>query len=124
MRNGRSALPALLIAALLALGADGAHGATPGWKRYEIDANGEYALRYVPASLNQGQPAPVVVFLHGSGAFPEHWQDLLEPVADAQGCVLLLPKSGSNLAFGIDADDAAIAEALGILKGEISVDER
>lgn len=129
MKIGRLSIPALLAASALAgvlsapAEAASPKAVNPGWKRFDLAATGEYALRYVPASLDQSQPAPVVVFLHGSGAFPEHWQDLLEPVADAQGCVLLLPKSGSTLGFGIDADDAAIAEALELLRAELAVDE-
>ncbi len=114
-------------AALLALPvllAGSAWAADPGWRRYEIEATGEYALRYLPAALDQGQPAPVVVFLHGSGAFPEHWQDLLEPVADALGCALVLPKSVSNLGFGIGDDQATIEDSLRQLRAEITVDPR
>lgn len=124
MRNGRSLLLCGWLAGSLALAAGPALGALPGWQRYEIAATGEYALRYVPASVDLGQPAPVVVFLHGSGAFPEHWQDLLEPVADAAGSVLLLPKSVSNLGFGIGDDEATILEALGRLRAELAIDSR
>ena len=124
MRSGTAPPVALVLAVSLALTAGAVQGATTGWQRYEIATTGEYALRYVPAALDQGQPAPVVVFLHGSGAFPEHWQDLLEPVADSLGCALLLPKSVSNLGFGIGDDETTILEALGRLKTELAVDER
>ncbi len=124
MRDGPASLVAGILAVSFALTAGALHGATPGWQRYEIAATGEYALRYVPASVDLGQPAPVVVFLHGSGAFPEHWQDLLEPVADALGCVLLLPKSVSNLGFGIGDDEATILESLRRLEVELAIDPR
>lgn len=98
--------------------------ATPGWLRYDIPETNQYAFRYVPASLPTGQPAPVVVFLHGSGSFPEHWQALLEPVAEAVGCVVVLPKSHHNLGFGVGPDDVTIAASLARLRAELSVDEQ
>lgn len=122
--RARLVIPSLALAALSVFPGSAVWGADPGWRRYEIEATGEYALRYLPAALDQGQPAPVVVFLHGSGAFPEHWQDLLEPVADALGCALVLPKSVSNLGFGIGDDQVTIVDSLRQLRAEIAVDER
>jgi poly(3-hydroxybutyrate) depolymerase len=82
----RALLGLLLLAAALP-----AQAATPGWRRLEIPATGAYALRYVPPGLDQTQPAPVIVFLHGSGALPEQWQLQLASPADEVGAVLLLP---------------------------------
>lgn len=113
---------ALALVAAWAL-APAASAATPGWLRYDLPETNQYALRYLPASLPAGQPAPVVVFLHGSGSFPEHWQALLEPVAEAVGCVVVLPKSHHNLGFGVGPDDLTIAASLARLRAELTVDE-
>ncbi len=100
-----------------------AGAAVPGWQRWSIPETGAYALRYLPAALDQTQPAPVVVFLHGAGSSPEAWQGLLEPVAEGAGCVLVMTKATSYLGFGVGADDLTIALALDRLRAEVAVDE-
>ena len=101
-------------------GAAGA-SAQPGWRRFDVSATGAYALRYLPTNLVAG-PAPVVVFLHGSGSLPEDWEALLAPVAEATGAVLILPKSVSSLGFGPGADDATITEGLRLTAEEVALD--
>ncbi|HEX4952443.1 MAG TPA: hypothetical protein VF017_03475 [Thermoanaerobaculia bacterium] len=114
----------LVILSLLALAIPwAAPAATPGWQRWSIPETGVYALRYLPATLDQTQPVPVIVFLHGSGSSPEAWQGLLQGEADAAGCVLVMTKATSNLGFGVGADDRTIALALDRLRAELPVDE-
>ena len=62
----------LLVVSLALAGAAWA-SAQPGWRRFDVPATGAYALRYLPTTLPAG-PAPVVVFLHGSGSSPEAWE--------------------------------------------------
>lgn len=95
---------------------------TRGWLRYESLSTGAYAYRYIPFSLELSEPLPVVVFLHGSGAFPENWRSLIAPVAEKAGVVVLLPKSVSSLGFGVGADDRTIVESLERLGGEVAID--
>ncbi len=115
------AVPAAILLLLAAAGAAEA-GAVPGWERTEIAATGSYSWRYLPAGLDPAQPAPVVVFLHGSGALPEHWQPLLAPVADETGVALVVPKSISPIGWGPGDDRRTVAEALRLLGDEIAVD--
>lgn len=122
-RNNRAALLALLLASGAYLSPP-AGAATPGWRRYEVPATGKYALAYVPAALDQSQPAPVVIFLHGSGSSPEAWRNLLEPIAEAQRFVLLLPRAHVALGWGVGPDATTIGESLSQLEAEILTDAR
>lgn len=96
---------------------------TPGFRRINSPTSGSYSIRYLPASVDQSQPAPVIVFLHGSGSSPEFWQDILSPLADDLGFVLLLPKSDEFLGFGPGKDEETIRETLDILGETILLDE-
>jgi predicted esterase len=115
------AVPAALLLLLAAAPAAEA-GAASGWSRTEIAATGSYSWRYLPAGLDPGQPAPVVVFLHGSGALPEQWQGLLAPVAEETGVALVVPKSISAIGWGPGDDRRTVAEALRLLGEELAVD--
>lgn len=50
-------------------------------------------LVYVPASLASGEPAPLVVLLHGAGGDATQMLPLFLGLADAHGLALLLPES-------------------------------
>lgn len=54
---------------------------------------GHYFL-YVPPTLNRKIPAPVLVFLHGSGGNFKAYTWLLSRVADERGMVLIAPTCG------------------------------
>jgi pimeloyl-ACP methyl ester carboxylesterase len=110
----RRSLPTFVAAWALAVfaGAPAAAVLGPGWTRLDLPAPASsYAWAYVPAAVGSG-PAPAVVFLHGSGATPEHWRPFLPSIADALGVVVLLPKAGSDFGFGVGPDDAIVAETL------------
>ena len=84
----------------------------PGWTRLELPPPASsYAMAYVPAELAGDGPAPAVVFLHGAGAMPSQWLFLAEH-ADTLGVVLLLPRAGSNMGWGVGPDDAIVSETL------------
>jgi pimeloyl-ACP methyl ester carboxylesterase len=121
-RPGRRPAVLALAAILLGLAISPGVAAAPGWRRLAIPATGSYALRYLPPGLDTTQPAPAVVFLHGSGATPEQWQDLLSPVADQLSFVLVLPAAISGLGFGVGADDVTVAESLRLVGGEVALD--
>jgi predicted esterase len=110
-----------LLVVSLALNGTAWASAPPGWRRFDVPATGAYVVRYLPTNLPAG-PAPVVVFLHGSGSSPEAWEPLLSPVAEATGAVLILPKSVSNLGFGPGADDATITDGLRLTAEEVALD--
>ncbi|MEM9292561.1 MAG: alpha/beta fold hydrolase [Acidobacteriota bacterium] len=121
----------LLAILILLVTAPAVEAAEAGWKRLEVAATGAstsggYALRYLPAAVtdNPADPAPLVVFLHGSGATPESWRSLLQPVAEALGCALLVPRSQSTLGFGPGDDEAILRAALALLEDEQPIDSR
>jgi predicted esterase len=53
-----------------------------------------HAYVYVPATLRRDQPAPVLVFFHGSGGNFTGYLWVLSKVADQLGCVLVAPSFG------------------------------
>ena len=109
---------------LLTTAAETLAGTLPsGFRRINSPTSGSYSLRYVPASLDQSRPVPVIVFLHGSGSSPEAWQDILAPIADDLTFLLVLPKSEKFLGFGPGRDDATIQETLDVLRQQITLDE-
>lgn len=46
---------------------------------------------YVPEGYRAGQPAPLVLMLHGAGADGRQMLSVLTPLADANGCLILAP---------------------------------
>jgi predicted esterase len=115
-------LAAALLAGAMLLPARGAAAWPAGWQRLTLPAPASsYAMAYVPASLAAG-PAPVVVFLHGSGSSPEGWQATLEPVAEQLGVVVVAPRAAVLAGWGVGPDDAIVAEALRQTREGVAVD--
>lgn len=108
-----------LVAAVLALTCAGP-SCGAGWTALELPGAGTDAWVYEPVA--HPTPAPLVVFLHGAGYNPEGWKDDLEPVAEALGCVLLLPRAISTTGFGVGADDVAIEEGIAAVAGQLRID--
>lgn len=94
----------------------------PGWQRFELPGSGSYFLRYIPPGV--AEPAPAVLFLHGSGAFPEQYRAYLDDAADKAGLVVIVPKSSSNLGWGTGQDASIVEESLGAVRAELSLDPR
>jgi predicted esterase len=77
------------------------------------------ALLYVPASTSADRPAPLAVSLHGAGGDAQGGLDLILPLADDAGLVLVAPPSRGRTwdvilgGFGPDVAflDAALAAA-------------
>lgn len=95
-----------------------------GWSRISLAAAGHYADRYLPASLDRTQAAPMVVFLHGSGSGPSAYRSVLEDAADELGLILLLPKSVAFEGWGTSGDRESIAEAVQSMRGALLIDSR
>ncbi|MDP9069853.1 MAG: phospholipase [Actinomycetota bacterium] len=55
--------------------------------------SGRDGLVYVPAGYRSDHPVPLVVLLHGAGGTAQHGLDLLRPLADQAGVLLLAPES-------------------------------
>ncbi|MBA3710478.1 MAG: dienelactone hydrolase family protein [Planctomycetes bacterium] len=117
------ARPSAILCACLCFGTIlAAQAADAGWQRLSLAGGSAYAWRYVPASVDQSQPAPVAMFFHGLGGTPESYGNLLAPAAETAGIVLILPKS---VALGWGDQDVAVAnEALTTVEGQLSVDAR
>ena len=81
-------------------------------------ARGDHLL-YVPAAYRAGQPAPMVIMLHGAGGDARATLGLLRPLADATGLILLAPTSREYTwdvivgGYGpdVEAIDGALREA-------------
>jgi predicted esterase len=96
----------------------------PGWQRFDIPKTGSYFQRYLPASADPTAPLPLIVFLHGSGSFPESYQDYVRYAAETARAVLVLPKSASDLGWGFGTDAETVAESLRLAREELPVDDR
>ncbi len=97
---------------------------TPGWSRVEIPATGSYYLLYVPATLDTTKPVPLVVFFHGSGGTPDQYKIYVASSADRAGCVVVLPKSASDLGWGTGNDEQTVTETVRLVHAELTVDDR
>lgn len=109
---------------LLAFVAWAARAAEPGLERFEVPATGSYFLRYVPPGLPLDRPAPVVVFFHGSGGKPENYEGFVLAPARTAGCILVMPKSKSNLGWGVAGDELTATESLRMVSEALPVDDR
>jgi hypothetical protein len=96
----------------------------PGWLRVDIPATGSYLWRYVPRSLDASQPAPLVVFLHGSGGIPDKYRPFLEDAAERSKSVVALPKSSTDEGWGTATDAQTVDETLRLIRAELPVDEQ
>ena len=80
----------------------------------------------VPASYKAQKPAPLVVFLHGAGGSAEYGLNLLQPLADAAGLIVLAPSSYGRtwdvIEGGYGPDVALIDEALAHAFARYAVD--
>ena len=59
-------------------------------------ATGRDGLLYVPPGLRPDRSAPLVVSLHGAGGNAQQAVDLLRPLADEHGLVVLAPESRAS----------------------------
>lgn len=96
----------------------------PGWQRFDLPETGSYVLRYLPPGLDLSRPVPAVLFLHGSGVTPDRYKPLVDDAADRAGLVVILPKSSTDLGWGIGTDSRIIEESLRTVRAELTVDPR
>ncbi len=114
--------PYLSFLFLVAAAAGASGPIAPGWRQLPIPATGSHAWRYVPASLDQAAPAPLVVFFHGAGSGPNaFYRAQVERAAEAARCVAVLPRS-EGLGWGTAADAATVAESLRLVREELAID--
>jgi poly(3-hydroxybutyrate) depolymerase len=93
-----------------------------GWSTLTIEATESYSRLYVPVAASR--PAPVVIFLHGSGAWPELYERYLEAAAEAAGCVMILPRSILAAGWGSEGDEKTIAESLAQVRLALELDSK
>ncbi len=82
---------------------DGASAVAPavaGMHNLEVEAQRDTVL-CVPSSPQAGQPAPLLVALHGAGGLPEGALSVLQAVADQYAVVVLAPVSRGSTWDGI-----------------------
>lgn len=105
------------------------HGRPPG----RLPAPGRHGLEqardtllYIPGGLVSGQPAPLVLLLHGAGGEAAGALSLLLPFADTAGLVLAAPSSRGSTWDGIRGgygpDVETINRALERISELVSVD--
>jgi phospholipase/carboxylesterase len=86
------------------------------------------AVLYVPRSYEPGQPAPLLLLLHGAGGEGRHLVDLFTETAEARGYLILSPDSRGRtwdvILGGFGADVAFIDSALGLMFERFAVDPR
>lgn len=123
----RVSLAGLFLGLFLAFGAVAGRAEDPpsaGLEYFDVPATGSYFWRYVPPNLPKDQPAPVVVFLHGSGGKPENYLKFIVGPALEAGCILVMPRSRNGLGWGDPADETTIVESLKMVRSAVPVDER
>jgi predicted esterase len=116
-----AAVPPVL-AAPVTLPAPAAGGVAPGWQQVNLQAQGSYFWLYVPPAWDRTTPLPLVVFLHGSGGKPELYLDFLFPAADAVGSLTAVPKSSSDVGWGLGNDEQIVAATVAAAEGMAPVD--
>ena len=87
----------------------------PGIQPLGLDGRRD-GLLFVPASYRPDRPAPLALMLHGAGGTARHGLDLLLPLAEAAGLLLLAPDSRGRtwdvILGGYGGDIAFIDRAL------------
>ncbi|MEM1246838.1 MAG: hypothetical protein AAGK22_10710 [Acidobacteriota bacterium] len=81
-----------------------------GWSQVSLDQHGVFFDRFVPDDLDLSLPAPLIVFLHGSGSLPQNYRGTLESPAEDLDAVLVMPKSSSPLGWGFGDDRALVGD--------------
>lgn len=117
----------ILMGVLLALGASAVRAEDPptaGLDYFDIPETGSYFWRYVPPNLPKDQPAPVVVFFHGSGGKPENYLKFIVGPALQAGCILVMPRSKNGLGWGDPVDETTVLESLRMVRAAVPVDDR
>ncbi|MFL6194897.1 MAG: hypothetical protein ACJ75H_12050 [Thermoanaerobaculia bacterium] len=94
----------------------------PGWSKVAIPSTGSYYWRYVPTTVDTTKPLPLVLFLHGAGSKPESYRTLVAPSAEEVGVVVALPKSSSDIGWGVGPDRQTVAETSRMVREELSID--
>ena len=124
MRENLRRLGAPLV--LLLIVAGGA-SAKDGIVKNTVESEGKKRSYYlfVPGSVRQGEPAPLIVLLHGSGrngsVLVEHWQKL----AEREGIILAGPDSRSSASWAVPEDGPRfLRDLVEELKSKHPVDPR
>ena len=68
-----------------------------------------HAYVYVPASLDRTEPAPLLVFFHGSGGNFKAYLWILSELADRLGCIVVAPTNGLGQWQVAESLDALLA---------------
>lgn len=92
---------------------------------FESEGKGRSYYLFVPASVKQSAPAPLVVMLHGSGRngriLVEHWQKL----AEREGVILAGPDSRGSAGWAMPEDGPRfLRDLVEEIKSKHSVDPR
>lgn len=104
-----------LLAALLSV-ARAASAQTTGWQTLPIPETSSSLDLFVPIGAGGTAAAPpAVIFLHGSGARPENYRNTVGQAASAVGAVVAMPRSQSNVGWGVAGDTQTLVETLQIL---------
>jgi predicted esterase len=123
MKRAHTLLPAAAALPLLAVlvSPTAADAQLPsGWSVIDLPGLTEYHL-YLPASIDQEEPSPLIVFLHGAGSAPDHYRGLLSNQAIATGAVLALPKSTSPLGWGAGQDQALVEATISSVQDLVAI---
>jgi predicted esterase len=95
----------------------------PGWSKVAIPSTGSYYWRYVPTTVDTTKPLPLILFLHGAGSKPESYRTLVAPSAEEVGVIVAMPKSSSDIGWGVGPDRQTVAETSRMVREELAIDE-